>query len=144
MKNVLSLFAALFLFVAIGFAQTQDNSVKFKTEAYNFGKVPQGTPVTHEFTFTNTTKAPIVIENVQSTCGCTVPSWTKSPVLPGQTGKVAAQYNAASMGNFKKPVTVYYKVGDEKQEIKLFLEGEVVDKNSMSGAPAKSDNILKK
>ena len=145
MKNVLTLFVAFFVLAFAVSAQTASNPspVKFKEEVHNFGKVPQGTPVAYEFAFTNSTKSPIIIENVQSSCGCTIPSWTKSPILPGQKGTVSAQYNAASMGNFNKPVTVYYKIGEEKHEVKLYLAGEVVNKDDLNGAPAKSDNILK-
>src|SRR5437879_3781402 len=48
----------------------------FKEENYNFGEVPEGPQVTHEFKFANTGKEPLILSNVHASCGCTTPSWT--------------------------------------------------------------------
>src|SRR5689334_6348391 len=55
---------------------------------HDFGKIKLGVPVTHEFKFTNTGKTPLIITNVQASCGCTTPSWTKDPVPPGGSGYI--------------------------------------------------------
>src|SRR6478735_2499683 len=73
---------------------------------HDFGKIKLGVPVTHEFKFTNTGKIPLIITNVQASCGCTTPSWTKDPVMPGGSGFIKATFNAASPGVFGKTVTV--------------------------------------
>jgi hypothetical protein len=96
-------FSALVLLVGlttVSFAQK--GVLKFKEEAHKFGKVPQGTPVTHEFTFTNTGTDPVVLSNVTVSCGCTTPVWSKDPVLPGKTGSVKATFNAAAAGPFQQ------------------------------------------
>jgi hypothetical protein len=90
---------------------------------HDFGKVKQGTPVTHEFKFTNTGKVPLVITNVQASCGCTTPAWTKEPVMPGGQGFIKATYNAASAGAFNKTVTVTANI--ETGFIQLTIKGEV-------------------
>jgi hypothetical protein len=77
---------------------------------------------------------------VQKVCGCTVTGWTKNPVLPGQTGYVSAQYNAASIGPFKKPVTVISNA--KNSPIKLFFEGEVVAKTADQNGNPTNDNPL--
>jgi len=139
MKNVITLFLLMFFISATVVAQTQETGIKFKEETHNFGKIPQSIPVKTVFTFTNFSKDPIVLTNVKASCGCTTPDWTKTPVMPGQKGTITAEYNAVSMGAFRKNMTVHYKVGDgEDHKIDLFIEGEVIPKGDMEGAPSKS------
>jgi len=96
--------------------------MKFKEEVHDFGTVPQGKPVTTEFSFKNTGKEPIVIQNVHASCGCTTPEWTKEPVLPGKTGTVKATYNAAAAAPFTKTVTVTSNMGTKMLTIKGVVE----------------------
>lgn len=96
--------------------------MKFKEEVHDFGTIPQGKPVTTEFTFKNTGKEPIVLQNVHASCGCTTPEWTKEPVLPGKTGVVKATYNAAAAAPFTKTVTVQSNVGTKMLTIKGKVE----------------------
>lgn len=90
---------------------------------HDFGKIKQGVPVTHEFKFTNNTKVPLIITNVQASCGCTTPAWTREPVLPGGEGYIKATYNAAAVGAFNKTVTVTANV--ESGFVQLTIKGEV-------------------
>lgn len=125
------LFLAILGFVASA-AQAQISATpnpvlavaSFDKETFDFGKIKQGTPVTHEFKFTNTGKTPLIITNVQASCGCTTPDWSKTPVAPGATGYVKATYNAAAMGGFNKTVTVTANV--EGGVIRLSIQGEVI------------------
>ena len=97
----------------------------FETSALNhdFGKIKQGTPVTHEFIFTNKGKVPMVITNVAASCGCTTPDWTRDPIAPGGSGFIKATYNAAAPGAFNKTVTVTSNI--ENGFVQLFIKGEV-------------------
>jgi hypothetical protein len=95
----------------------------WENTAHDFGKIKQGTPVTHEFKFTNSGKVPLVITNVQASCGCTTPDWTKEPVMPGGQGFIKATYNAASPGAFSKTVTVTANI--ESGFVQLTIKGEV-------------------
>ncbi|HEX9956936.1 MAG TPA: DUF1573 domain-containing protein [Fibrella sp.] len=132
MKTALSLFVALFAFINVSFAQ--DGVATFAKEAHDFGKVEQGKPVTHVFTFKNTGTAPIVVTDAVASCGCTKPSWSKEPVAPGQTGQVSATFNAAGMGPFNKTVTVTSNA--KTSTIYLTLKGEVVSKEAAEAAQA--------
>ena len=76
------------------------------TETWDFQNIPQNKPVTHDFTFTNTGKEPIVITNCQASCGCTVPKWPKEPILPGKSDVISVTYNAAHAGGFNKSITI--------------------------------------
>jgi len=94
---------------------------------FDFGKIKQGVPVTHEFTFTNKGKVPMIITNAQPSCGCTVPAWTRDPIPPGGSGFVKATFNAAASGAFDKSVTVTANV--ESGVVMLRIRGEVVPNN---------------
>ncbi|GAB4007761.1 DUF1573 domain-containing protein [Spirosoma sp. KCTC 42546] len=122
MKKIFSLFVALFVLVAVSYAQK--GVLKFAKETHDFGKVEQGKPVTYVFEFKNTGTDPVVINDAQASCGCTKPSWTREPVMPGKTGTVSATFNAAAAGPFNKSVTVTSNA--EAGQTVLYLKGEVV------------------
>jgi hypothetical protein len=122
-KFILSLFASMLLTTAL-WAQTQtgnpvDTKVKFKQETIDFGKTKLNKPVSVDFEFTNTSKEPVLIETARASCGCTTPSWTKEPVLPGKKGKVTASYSANSVGTQNKTVWVRLKGVDQDKELHL-------------------------
>lgn len=114
------------LFLGIAFASSAQGVIKFKKEKHDFGKIAQGVPANYTFEFTNTGKSPVVISNVQASCGCTTPDWTREPVMPGKTGKVTASYNAAAMGAFNKTITVVNN--GEVGNIVLSIQGTVEKK----------------
>lgn len=129
MKKVLFVLLAAVAFapVAIGQVATAAKAdvavASFDAQTFDFGKIKQGTPVTHEFKFTNTGKVPMIITNVQASCGCTTPAWTKEPIGPGGQGYIKATYNAAAVGAFNKSVTVTANV--ENGFVQLIIKGEV-------------------
>lgn len=94
---------------------------------YNFGNIPLGTPVVHEFSFYNTGTTPLVISSVQASCGCTVTAYSKDPIEPGARGYVKATYNAAKVGQFSKTVTV--NANTDGGAVLLTIKGEVVTVN---------------
>ncbi|HOY96605.1 MAG TPA: DUF1573 domain-containing protein [Catalimonadaceae bacterium] len=96
---------------------------KWVETTHDFGKIPQGKPVTHEFKFTNTGKAPLVLSQVQASCGCTTPDYSKEPIAPGKTGTIKATFNAGAVGVFNKSITVNANV--EGGATYLILKGEV-------------------
>lgn len=91
---------------------------------HNFGKIKMGSPVTHEFTFTNKGDAPLVVSAVKASCGCTVTDFTKDPINPGQQGYVLARYDASKVGVFTKTVSV---MSNTDEIVVLTIQGEVVD-----------------
>lgn len=112
-----------------------------KESEFNFGKIPQGKPVTHIFEITNTGKDSLKIVNVQASCGCTTPEWERDkPLAPGATAKITVGYNAAAEGPFTKPVTITYNGTEIKQ---LFIKGEVWKTPASSAPENKSMGDLK-
>ena len=71
----------------------------FDEKQFDFGEITQGTPVEHIFTYTNTGKSNLVVVNAKSSCGCTVPTFTKEPVAPGEKGEMLVKFN----GSGEKP-----------------------------------------
>jgi hypothetical protein len=98
--------------------------VTWKSESIDVGNIPQGKPKLIRFELTNTSKKPIIIENVAPSCGCTTANYTKTPILPGKTGFVEASYNAANAGPFVKTVNV--TTSDSKTAKTLTFKGTVV------------------
>lgn len=77
-------------------------SVRFDKEIHDFGKVDLNTENAYSFLFTNTGKEPLLITNAKGSCGCTVPSWPKDPVMPGAKGKIDVIYRP-NKGQAGKP-----------------------------------------
>ena len=111
-----------------------------KEPSYDFGKIPQGKPVTHEFELVNTSADTLKIENVQASCGCTTPVWKKDPVAPGGSTKINVGYNALAEGNFERLVTVYYNGNQVKT---LTIKGNVYKVPATSAPQNSSVEILK-
>lgn len=115
---------------------------KFEKEVHDFGNVKEGTQAEYTFKFTNIGKEPLVITNVQASCGCTTPKWTKEPVKPGETGQVTAIYNSKGRpGNFNKAVTITSnaKTAQKVLFIKGNVEASADGENSESAMPVKKD-----
>ncbi|MEY4875124.1 MAG: hypothetical protein RL708_273 [Bacteroidota bacterium] len=81
--------------------------LKFESTNHDFGNVVEGPAAVFEYKFTNTGNEPLIISDVQKSCGCTTPDWTKEPILPGKTGKVIASFDTKGrVGSFNKTITV--------------------------------------
>jgi hypothetical protein len=117
MKKIL-LSAAVIVLTATAFAQKKvDDIAKFATETIDFGKIKQGVPTKGVFTVTNVSNQPIIIEQANPTCGCTISDYTKEPIAAGKTGVINATFNAANVGHFDKHLTVKFAGIDEIKSI---------------------------
>ena len=85
---------------------SKKTSIKWKNAEINLGEIIQNKPVNIDFEFTNTGETPVLITSVQASCGCTSSNYSKTPILPGESTKITATFNAAAKGAFKKTVTV--------------------------------------
>jgi Protein of unknown function (DUF1573) len=104
MKKSILLFVSILAFT---FAASAQGVVTFKKVSHDFGKVKEGEKAVYNYEFTNTGDAPIVISNVQPSCGCTTPSYTKTAVLPGKSGTVTLSFDSSGKpGAFNKSATV--------------------------------------
>jgi hypothetical protein len=127
MKRILGLIAILLISTS-SFAQA-GAKIELKSDTVDYGTVTKeedsGIRV---FEFKNTGDAPLIIKEVKSTCGCTVPSWPKDPIAPGKTGKIEVKYNM-NPGPIRKTITVQSNaVNYPDGVVPLKLKGEVVKK----------------
>ena len=123
-KLLFSLMA--FTFATAIFAQKKAADVaKLSTETFDFGKIKQSVPAVATFIVTNISSEPLIIEQANPTCGCTISDYTKAPIAPGKTGYIKATYNAASLGGIHKTLTVKFAGVDEIKQINL--AGEVME-----------------
>lgn len=102
------------------FAQKKaDEIAKLNVSTYDFGKIKQNVPATAEVIVTNIGTDPLLIEQATPSCGCTVSDYTKTPIAPGKTGTIKATYNAATLGQFDKTLTVKFAGADDVKFVKL-------------------------
>lgn len=110
-------------------SQTEDEKnnaeMTFKEDlTFDFGKIKQDSEGTHEFIFKNTGKDPLIITNVKSSCGCTVPTYPEEPIKKGETEKIHVKYDTKRIGMFTKTITIYSNA--KNSPIKLHIKGEVM------------------
>lgn len=138
MKNLILTCIILLVFSSLSFAQSSfapSNRTSagpiayYATATHNFGKIPQGVPVSTTFEIENKGKSPLIISDVKVSCGCTTPFYTTEPILPGKKGKIKAQFNAAAAGTFNKSITVTTNSAAGNKVKKLYIKGTVTPKN---------------
>lgn len=123
----LSLIVLFAVLGSVAFAQQKPEMVFEKTE-HNFGTIQEEIgAVTTQFEFTNTGNSPLIIRRVSASCGCTTPSYSREPILPGKKGMIAAKYSTtARPGTFNKSITVYTNVPDTVYVLRI--KGNVIPK----------------
>lgn len=147
MKRI-SLLALIMVVFAAVHAQTINQAtvvakpevLQLKQAEHDFGKIPQGRPATFDFEIVNIGKDSLKLENVQASCGCTTPEWSKDNIAPGATAKIKVGYNAHAEGQFTKTVTIFYNGSQTKV---ITIKGEVY-KSQATPAPENSSVQLLK
>ncbi len=128
MKNIIVL---LLIFVGFqAFSQEKKAKITFKQTEIDYGTINKNSDGTRIFEFTNTGDAPLIINRVKSSCGCTVPSKPTKPIMPGQSDKIVVKYNTHRPGPFRKTITVYSNAVNNVVILKI--KGKVVDPNAVN------------
>jgi hypothetical protein len=129
MKKII-LSVSVFLLFGMASAQTTETpettnagEITFKSLEHNYGIVEFNANGTCEFEFTNSGKVALVLTNVQASCGCVTPGWSREPVKPGEKGKITAKYNTKIPGAFQKQIRVYSNASTNP--VVLVIKGEV-------------------
>ncbi len=107
-------------------AKALQSEITFVKTVHNFGTFSETSPVvTCKFSFKNTGNAPLIINQAITSCGCTIPSYTNEPVLPGEYGELSVTYNGTGRypGHFKKIITV--RTNAKNSLVRLYVEGEM-------------------
>jgi hypothetical protein len=112
MKRAIGVLAILFIPISLLSAQVAPEAkgpaLTWEKAEYDFGDINQGDKVQHTFKFVNTGTDPLIITNVEVTCGCTVPKgWPRDPIMPGDKGELEVMFNTSGkFGKQNKVVTV--------------------------------------
>ncbi len=131
MKQIIFLVATLFLSIQINAQDkvdpnTNPNAPKFAftNEVMDYGEINKGDDGLRFFDFVNDGKEPLIISNVRSSCGCTVPEYPRTPIGPGESSQIKVKYNTNRVGPFRKTITIYSNaVGGTKL---LTVKGKVL------------------
>lgn len=113
----------VFMYACSATVSRNDASISFSKNKYDFGPIPYKKEATYSFEFLNPGKTMLIINDVKTSCGCTVPEWTKEPVRPGEKGQIKIKYDAAFPGVFHKTVEVFYNGSGSPHS--LGIKGEV-------------------
>ena len=101
-----------------------DAKMEFEATEWNFGEITQGESVEYAFEFTNTGSEPLIITNAKGSCGCTVPSWPREPIAPGESGELKVKYDTKRIGLINKSVTIQSNAINEPTKI-IRIKGEI-------------------
>ena len=124
MKKLIAI--AIFVFAGITAAQAQKIAkMEFKSETIDYGEIKKGSDGLRVFEVKNIGDAPLVIEDVKSSCGCTVPEKPDAPIMPGETGEIQVKYDTKRVGPIRKTVTVYSNSDEPVKALKI--KGAVID-----------------
>jgi hypothetical protein len=129
MKTILT----IMIVVLGGFSTiTAQNTSKFefKSEMIDYGEIAKGSDGVRVFEFKNIGDAPLLIENVYSSCGCTVPTWPKAAIKPGESGKIEVKYDTNRVGPIRKTITIYSNTDEPTKALKI--KGKILDPNEKS------------
>jgi hypothetical protein len=110
-----------------------------KTEV-DYGTISQGADPLRRFKFKNTGTEPLVIKNARGSCGCTVPSFKKEPIAPGETSEIEVRYDTQRIGDFQKSVTIDTNEGEQPRV--LMIKGHVNEKVAEAGVPVNAPSLI--
>ena len=135
MKRITMILSFMFLAVT---AMAQDATTKvetaggaqmtFETEVIDYGTISQNADGVRTFKFTNTGNQPLIISNARGSCGCTVPTWPKAPINPGESGEIKVKYATNRLGPINKSVTVTSNATEATKVLRI--KGNVVEKKT--------------
>lgn len=146
-------FAMICLFAAMAFiagaqeAETKEvpangAKIRFEEMEHQYGTIQKGGNGDCEFTFWNDGNEPLILQNVKASCGCTTPSYTQKPVMPGQSGVIKVHYNTNNVGGFSKTVTVSSNAVDNPRVV-LRIKGNVKQDAAAQPAPVEKSEPAK-
>lgn len=135
-RNVLFIMS-LFLFTTMSAQDavaTESGIFEFESEVIDYGTIAHNSDGVRAFKFTNVGKSPIVITKVKGSCGCTVPTKPKGPIMPGETAEIGVKYATDRVGAFSKTVTVTSNASEASIVLKIkgkVLPGETAGKEAV-------------
>ena len=121
-------------------AQEKVAKIDFKADTIDYGTIEKGSDGVRVFEFTNMGDAPLIVSKVSSSCGCTVPKWSKEPILPGGKGEIQVKYDTNRVNPIRKTITVISNA--ETPTVALKIKGNVIDSSKESVLEKKDKSIV--
>jgi len=152
MKNILFTLTLLAAFATTGFSQSPFKDVApppvnengpvmdLESTVVDYGTIAQNSEPLRTVAFTNTGREPLVISNARGSCGCTVPTWPKEPIMPGETSEIEVRYATNRVGPFTKKITLTTNEGGEPKVIKV--TGTVLKEEKEESVPSGEPSML--
>lgn len=151
MKNSILLVLALFCAMNVVTAQTVPTTesieksienvksgegpvMEFESLVVDYGTIEQHSEPLRTLKFVNKGTTPLVITNARGSCGCTVPTWAKEPIMPGEESTIEIRYATNRLGKINKKVTITTNEGTEPHVINVV--GSIFEKESEESVPA--------
>lgn len=132
MKKLVFLLGFFFIFSLAAKSQTSTKVdgpvITFEKMEHDYGTIQQGADGNCEYKFKNTGNEPLIISDVRKSCGCTTPTWSKEPILPGKSGVIKVGYDTNRIGAFTKTITVISNATNPSVELKFM--GNVLAKDA--------------
>jgi len=141
MKNLMTILFIGLLSFSVN-AQDKVAKIEFKETTINYGTIEKGADGVRTFVFTNTGDAPLIINKVASSCGCTVPKKPEAPIMPGDTGEIEVKYDTKRVMPIRKTITVVSNA--ETPTVALKIKGEVIDPSKTSVLDKKKKSVVEK
>jgi hypothetical protein len=139
MKNLIAILFVGLMSLGV-YAQEKVAKIEFKTDTIDYGTINKGADGVRVFEFTNTGNAPLIISDVKSTCGCTVPKKPDAPIMPGQTGEISVKYDTNRVNPIRKTITVTSNA--DTPTVALKIKGEVIDPSQTSVLEKKDKSVM--
>lgn len=159
MKKAILLSFLMILFVGVSFAQTTPTEEPAGTEikatdasgpdftfsdgnddtTLDYGTIQQHSEPLRTVTFKNTGTEPLIIKNARGSCGCTVPTWEKEPIMPGEESVIEVRYATNRLGKFSKKVTI---TTNEDVKHVINVVGNVLKAEEEETVPKKEDGVI--
>lgn len=139
MKKIITILFIGLISLSIN-AQEKVAKIEFKTDTVDYGTIEKGSDGIRVFEFTNTGDAPLIVSKVTSSCGCTVPKWSKEPILPGQKGEIQVKYDTNRVNPIRKTITVISNANTPTVALKI--KGEVIDSSKESVLEKKDKSVV--
>lgn len=144
MKNLLSILCVCFISAMTLNAQNDSAQsqqadgpvMELESKVVEYGTIEKDSDPYREISFTNTGSEPLIIENAKGSCGCTVPTWPKEPVMPGESSSIKIRYSTNRIGKINKTVQITTNEGGAPHVIRV--QGEVLKPTEKETLPKKS------
>lgn len=114
--------------------------MSFESMNVDYGTIEQHGDPLRVLKFTNTGKEPLVIKNCKGSCGCTVPTWPKEPIMPGESGEIEIRYATNRLGKINKTVRITTNEGSDPHVIKVL--GNILQKEEEESLPSTEPSML--